>query len=45
MPGPGYEALHPELKGNVRAVERMENKLNLEKIYKNVIDSREEYKI
>ena len=37
--------LHPELKGNVRAIERMEIKLNLEKIYQNVIDSREEYKI
>ena len=37
--------LHPELKGNVQAIERMENKLDLETIYKNVIDNREEYKI
>ena len=35
--------LHPELKSNVIAIEKMENKLNLNELYKNIIDNREVY--
>ena len=37
--------LHPELKADTKKIERMENKLDCEQIYKHIIDNREIYKI
>tara|TARA_Y100001960_G_scaffold323728_1_gene402670 strand:- start:367 stop:1524 length:1158 start_codon:yes stop_codon:yes gene_type:complete len=37
--------LHPELKADIKKIEKMETKLNCESIYKNIIEKREVYKV
>ena len=37
--------LHPELKADIKKIEKMEAKLNCESIYKNIIEKREVYKV